>query len=398
MGVHSMIGSIGDELSSGVSEEDLGMLLREQKRQEAIDRERELNFYRSGSAPPTVEGSLAAVGRLFGRVTGGGVSDLLDSENGDGILSEKELRSNPAYLNYYYSHVNMNPRLPPPVLSKEDWRSTQRLQVGRSVLHGIGDTRKVTHWEEGGGISIFSKQPLFRLQEHVVEPREAPDLGKRLDKGGEGLIGLSLSRQMSFANVDVRNLSSRLSDPIEPHRSTISSANSYVKSYSPPDSSPGGSPGHFQNIKSVDACSGGIRPSGYSVNPAFPPSMLQNHVAAGTMPPLFESAAAASAIGSLTIDCGTSDGAVDFGCRRSIEGEIGLIEGENGKKKKRKRRKKKRRRRKPSAVLARAPSPRVARAPLRGERPLPLFLPHEETFRLLARGERSRRCRPFSFF
>ncbi|RRT61184.1 hypothetical protein B296_00027720, partial [Ensete ventricosum] len=36
--------------------------------------------------------------------------------------------------------------------------------------------------------------------------------------------------------------------------------------------------------------------------------------------------------------------------RRSIEGEIGLIEGEKGKKK-RKRRKKKRRRRKPSTVL-----------------------------------------------
>ncbi|CAL9119005.1 unnamed protein product [Musa acuminata var. zebrina] len=503
---------MGDELGSGDSEEELGMLLREQRRQEARDRERELNFYRSGSAPPTVEGSLAAVGRLFGRVAGGGVSDLLDSENGGGILSEKELRSTQAYLNYYYSHVNLNPRLPPPVLSKEDWRSTQRLQVGRTVLQGIGDTRKVNHWEEGGRISIFSKQPLFRSQEHVVEPREAALSGKRLDKGGEGLIGLSLSRQMSFANVlrddvdhktpisnllprpqscnayvndlealgsadsqlclnkkiaafgaqqpgdyvqsgnglqnasisfpynlasagglflgkgttpdpqsiarasspcfapfgpkvcsnvqdevesddyiaalsgfclsndgaasvenisqsrlrkelddhqkflfdslsnqgnfnacpimensdahslktcslphslkssytdsasagqvDVRNLSSRLSDPIEPHRSTISSANSYVKSYSPPDSGPGGSPGHFQNIKSVDACSGGIRPGDYSVNPVFPPSMLQNHVAAETMPTLFESAAAASAIGSLTIDCGTSDGGI----------------------------------------------------------------------------------------
>ncbi|CAL9098168.1 unnamed protein product [Musa textilis] len=514
MGVRSIIGSIGDELSSGDSEEELGILLREQRRQEASDRERELNFYRSGSAPPTVEGSLVAVGRLFGRVAGGGVSDLLDSENGDGILSEKELRSNPAYLNYYYSHVNLNPRLPPPVLSKEDWRSTQKLQVGRSVLQGIGDTRKVNHSEEGGSISIFSKQPLFLLQEHVVEPREAAVSGKRLGKGGEGLIGLSLSRQMSFANVlqdnvdhktpisnllpcpqscnayvndlealgsadsqlclnkkiaalgaqqpgdyiqsdnglqnasisvpynlasagglslgkgttsdpqsiarasspcfarfgpkvcsnvqdevtvesddhiaavlgfclsndgavsvenisqsrlqkelddhqkflfdslsnqenfnacpimensdahslktcslphslkssytdsafagqvHVRNLSLRLSDPIEPHRSTISSANLYVKSYSPPDSSPGGSPGHFQNIISVNACSGGIRPGGYSVNPAYPPSMLQNHVAAGTMPPLFESAAAASAIGSLTIDCGTSDGGI----------------------------------------------------------------------------------------
>ncbi|RWW47598.1 hypothetical protein BHE74_00046378, partial [Ensete ventricosum] len=54
--------------------------------------------------------------------------------------------------------------------------------------------------------------------------------------------------------------------------------------------------------------------------------------------------------------------AVDFGRRRSIEGEIDhcrLIEGEKGKKKKqRKRRKKKKRRRRiPRAVPAREPSP-----------------------------------------
>ncbi|RRT59519.1 hypothetical protein B296_00023259 [Ensete ventricosum] len=49
--------------------------------------------------------------------------------------------------------------------------------------------------------------------------------------------------------------------------------------------------------------------------------------------------------------------AIDFGRWRSIKGEIGLIEGEKGKKKKRKRRKKKRRRRKPSVALARGSSP-----------------------------------------
>ena len=55
-------GSFGDEL-----EKEIGMLLREQRRQEVDDRERELNLYRSGSAPPTVEGSLSAVGVFWGQ-------------------------------------------------------------------------------------------------------------------------------------------------------------------------------------------------------------------------------------------------------------------------------------------------------------------------------------------
>ncbi|RWW00226.1 hypothetical protein GW17_00036814 [Ensete ventricosum] len=46
---------------------------------------------------------------------------------------------------------------------------------------------------------------------------------------------------------------------------------------------------------------------------------------------------------------------IDFGCRRSIEGEIRSIEGEKGKKKKRKR-KKRREEENLSPVLARAPS------------------------------------------
>lgn len=64
--------SFGDEF-----ETEIGMLLRDQRRQEADDREKELNMYRSGSAPPTVEGSLNAVGGLF---------------NNSGFMSEEELR------------------------------------------------------------------------------------------------------------------------------------------------------------------------------------------------------------------------------------------------------------------------------------------------------------------
>ncbi|KAL5709531.1 hypothetical protein ACHQM5_020211 [Ranunculus cassubicifolius] len=165
------------------SYEEIGMLLQEQRhnRGEMNDRERELNIYRSGSAPPTVEGSLSA----FNGVFNGGVS------HGDG-LTEEEIRSDPAYLNYYYSNVNLNPRLPPPLLSKEERRFAQRLQGGGSVLGGIGDRRKVNRGDEEGNRSLFSAQPA--------------ELKKQQGEwGGDGLIGLSGiglgGRQKSFADI-----------------------------------------------------------------------------------------------------------------------------------------------------------------------------------------------------
>ena len=146
-------GSFGDEL-----EKEIGMLLREQRRQDADDRERELNIYRSGSAPPTVEGSLSAVGGFFGGAAGAPATgapvaflEFQGTKDVNGITSEEEVRSDPAYLSYYYSNVNLNPRLPPPLLSKEDWRFQQRLKGGASALGGIGDRRKVNRTDDNGG-------------------------------------------------------------------------------------------------------------------------------------------------------------------------------------------------------------------------------------------------------
>ncbi|KAG5598604.1 hypothetical protein H5410_029974 [Solanum commersonii] len=159
--------SFGDEF-----ETEIGMLLRDQRRQEADDREKELNMYRSGSAPPTVEGSLNAVGGLF---------------NNSGFMSEEELRSDPAYLSYYYSNVNLNPRLPPPLLSKEDWRFSQRLQGGSSA---IGDRRKVNKNDNGnGGRSPFPMPPGFNSKKAESE-NETDKLQGSVEWGGDGLIGL----------------------------------------------------------------------------------------------------------------------------------------------------------------------------------------------------------------
>ncbi|KAE8039095.1 hypothetical protein FH972_011537 [Carpinus fangiana] len=198
-------GSFGDDL-----EKEIGLLLRDQRsRQEVDDLERELSLYRSGSAPPTVEGSLSAVGGLFAGGSGGGVGgsafpEFTASKNGNGFASEEELRSDPAYVSYYYSNVNLNPRLPPPLLSKEDWRYAQRMKGGSSVLGGIGDRRKVNRADDGGGRSLFSMPPGFntRKQEGELESDKGRGSAEWGVDGLIGLPGLGLgSKQKSLAEI-----------------------------------------------------------------------------------------------------------------------------------------------------------------------------------------------------
>ncbi|CAJ2678890.1 pumilio homolog 2-like [Trifolium pratense] len=200
-------GRYGDEL-----EKEIGMLLREQRRQEGDDRERELNIYRSGSAPPTVEGSLNAVGGLFGGGGGGvgggvtaGFSDFHGNKDVNGIVSEEELRSDPAYLQYYYSNVNLNPRLPPPLLSKEDWRYQQRLKGGTSVVGGIGDRRKGNMTDDNGGRSMFATPPGFNFGKQERNEVENEKTRGSAEWGGDGLIGLPglglRTKQKSLAEI-----------------------------------------------------------------------------------------------------------------------------------------------------------------------------------------------------
>ncbi|KAD3068224.1 hypothetical protein R6Q59_017831 [Mikania micrantha] len=206
-------GSFGDEL-----EKEIGLMLREQ-RHEADDRDIELNMYRSGSAPPTVEGSLSAVGGLFnsshGLTNGLAFSELA---SGNGFVSEDELRADPAYASYYYSNMNLNPRLPPPLVSKEDWRFTQRLQGGGgSGLGGIGDRRKSNRSDGGsgsgvgGGVSLFSMPPGFNSKKQENENLETEKVKVSAEWGGDGLIGLPGlglgSKQKSLAEIFQDDLS-----------------------------------------------------------------------------------------------------------------------------------------------------------------------------------------------
>ncbi|XP_048565109.1 pumilio homolog 1-like [Triticum urartu] len=219
-------------------EDELEALLRaggggaRRRGEEAGEKER-LSIFRSGSAPPTIEGSLNAIGGLL---RGGGetpraaaaVPDAEELNGHGGLLSEEELRADPAYLSYYYSHANLNPRLPPPVLTKEDWRSTQRLKAGVGVLGGIGDRRKAVQEEAGqgmaAGMSLFPQTPGFDREEDGN--KGVGGAAEWVDRGGDGLIGLSLGRQRSFAYMFQDNLGRRT--PTSEHSSRAASRNSFL--------------------------------------------------------------------------------------------------------------------------------------------------------------------------
>lgn len=193
-------------------ERDLQAVLMDQNHTSSTD---ELSMFRSGSAPPTVEGSRTAIGSLFSGPPAH-VNNLgSGSSSGIGVdmLTEEEIRSHPAYLSYYYSNEHLNPRLPPPMISKEDWRAAQRFQA---MSGGTGDRRRWSS-EVGSGNSLFSVQPGTRdsggdrvsLNERIgtgesnglVRQQSSEWLGR----GTDGLIGLSDvssigTRHKSFAD------------------------------------------------------------------------------------------------------------------------------------------------------------------------------------------------------
>eukprot|EP01018_Ginkgo_biloba_P027317 Gb_23280 [translate_table: standard] len=138
------------------AEQELGLLLSGQR----LVNSREMVPNRSGSAPPSVEGSLAAIGGLFPQPNSSlessweGLGDALEN-----FESEEQLRSDPAYLDYYYSRVNLNPRLPPPLNSREKRR-----------LAGWGDKQKFRSLDDSNSRSLFSSRPV--LPTHNEEPEE----------------------------------------------------------------------------------------------------------------------------------------------------------------------------------------------------------------------------------
>ncbi|CAA3031637.1 pumilio homolog 4-like isoform X2 [Olea europaea var. sylvestris] len=197
------------------NELELLLLQKQSNRGLILERERELSINRSGSAPPTVDGSLCTAGSLiknpnFMTLDNDGSSSGTSGNNG--AMTEEEIRSLPAYLEYYYSHENLNPRLPPPLLSKEDWRIAQRIRAAGSGFGGVGDWRNENLVDDGVQSSLFSMQPGISVQkaeDELIELRKAAlrNLSRKnsfdyLHKASTGSSSTGLGvRRKSFADI-----------------------------------------------------------------------------------------------------------------------------------------------------------------------------------------------------
>ncbi|CAL0334892.1 unnamed protein product [Lupinus luteus] len=116
---------------------------------------------RSGSAPPSMEGSFHAIENLLSQQNTTQNASLATLNKAmQKCESEEQLRADPAYLAYYSSHVNLNPRLPPPLISRENrhmghhissfnnnWGSPFADDSSRSSTH-LSQWTLATHKEE----------------------------------------------------------------------------------------------------------------------------------------------------------------------------------------------------------------------------------------------------------
>ncbi|KAF9674901.1 hypothetical protein SADUNF_Sadunf10G0175400 [Salix dunnii] len=182
---------------------ELELILQAQRCNQRI--ERDLDIYRSGSAPPTVEGSLSAAGSLFRNYN---LSDI-NSVSNNAALTEDEIRSHPSYLLYYYSHGNINPRLPPPLLSKEDWRVAQRFQSSGISFGGIGDLRNnVVDYSDRS--SLFSMQPglsVHKVDNDLTELRNSNRTRLTRNASAEWLDRISDSHKLQGSRLGPRRKS-----------------------------------------------------------------------------------------------------------------------------------------------------------------------------------------------
>ncbi|KAL5823696.1 hypothetical protein ACOSQ4_021596 [Xanthoceras sorbifolium] len=123
---------------------------------------------RSGSAPPSMEGSFAAIGNLLAKQNSSLNSSSSSLSNALGNHeSEEQLRSDPAYFAYYCSNVNLNPRLPPPLISRENRRLVRH--IGAS-----GSNWRSTSLDDSGNVTLNLSQNSLSTHEEEPEDDRSP--------------------------------------------------------------------------------------------------------------------------------------------------------------------------------------------------------------------------------
>ncbi|XP_043709835.1 pumilio homolog 5-like isoform X2 [Telopea speciosissima] len=164
--------------SNNMAAEELGLLLKGQR---FHGNGRDVIPNRSGSAPPSMEGSFAAIGNLIASNCSldgslAGLNSALEN-----CESEEQLRADPAYLAYYCSNVNLNPRLPPPLVSRENRRLVRH-------IGGLGNNWMTSFDDSGNGSILLSRGTLSTHKEEPEDDRSPRQASGDWAEGSSGLF------------------------------------------------------------------------------------------------------------------------------------------------------------------------------------------------------------------
>lgn len=156
---------------------------------------------RSGSAPPSMEGSYLAIDNLRSELN---TAVNMNSASLNSALqkcqSEEQLRADPAYLTYYFSNVNLNPRLPPPLISWDNQHLTRHsVRFGNDLaLSSIDDS--------GNSFLHFSKGSLSTHKEVPEDDRSPEQSSDDLIERSNGFLSAQDAASLAGQQKESANL------------------------------------------------------------------------------------------------------------------------------------------------------------------------------------------------
>ncbi|PON87697.1 Coatomer beta subunit [Trema orientale] len=175
----------------GMAAEELGLFMKEN----SLHRHRADSApNRSDSAPPSMEGSFAAIRSILEENNFSMNSSLDDFRNTlENFESEEQMRSDPAYLACYFSNMNLNVRLPPPIISKEN----------RHLLHHIGNSRR--NWKSTSIDDSCNRSPSIHKEVIEEDCSSTPASDDVAENGAAAVLGMkrvsSASRHKSLVDL-----------------------------------------------------------------------------------------------------------------------------------------------------------------------------------------------------
>lgn len=151
--------------SASIAAEELGLLLKDHK---FHDRGRDVVPNRSGSAPPSMEGSFLSIDNILSQQAFNSNASLASLNSAmQNYESEEQLRAEPAYLTYYLSNINLNPRLPLPLISSENRRVVRH-------IGSFGNNWPLTSMDDSSNGSLHRSRGTLSTQYEESEDDQSP--------------------------------------------------------------------------------------------------------------------------------------------------------------------------------------------------------------------------------